>query len=110
MSKFRPELGDCDGSETFIPNDTALFLIRDSVAKRRSLIHGMLEDGKGHYCALGAFWQDYPGTSINVSIVDEVAAVNDSVPITATPRERWKKVNEWLRFKISAMTTRQAKA
>ena len=108
MSKLRPELEDGDDDSIYIPRDTALFLIRDSVAKRRSLIHGQLSDGNGHYCALGAFWEDHPDTSIDDSLVDEVAAVNDSIPPQATARERWKKVNEWLRFKIAALTTRKA--
>jgi len=34
-------------------------------------------------------------------LVDEVAAVNDSLPASATPKQRWKKVNEWLRSKIA---------
>jgi hypothetical protein len=102
MSKLRPECGD--SKDPAIPDDTALFLIRDAVAKRRTLIHGKLHDGKGHHCALGSFWTDNPKATINASLVDEVAAVNDSVPPTATPQERWKKVNEWLRFKIKSLT------
>jgi hypothetical protein len=94
--------------KTAMPDDTALFLIRESVAKRRSLIHGELSDGDGHYCAIGAFWQDHPGVTLHTALIDEVAAVNDSVPPTATPKERWKKVSEWLRFKIAAMTNTRA--
>lgn len=104
MSKLRPELIAYRGNESALPDDTALFLIRDSVAKRRGLIYGRLHDGKGEHCAIGAFWNDNPNRVLSASLVDEVAAVNDSVPKTATPQERWKKVNEWLRFKISVMT------
>jgi hypothetical protein len=39
--------------------------------------------------------------------VDEVAAVNDSIGPSATPKERWKKVNSWLRFKIAAITQKR---
>lgn len=102
MSRLRPEARNSTG--TALPDDTALFLIRDSVARRRSLIFGKLHDGNGAHCAIGAFWADNPGRTLHSSLIDEVAAVNDSVPQTATPQERWKKVNEWLRFKISAMT------
>jgi hypothetical protein len=101
MSKLRPECGT--SNKPAIPNDTALFLIRDSVAKRRTLIHGKLHDGKGHHCAMGAFWTDNPGATVNSSLLDEVAAVNDSIPPSATPQERWKKVNSWLRFKLKVL-------
>jgi hypothetical protein len=104
MSKLRPECKD--STSPAIPDDTALFLIRDSVARRRTLIHGRLHDGKGHQCALGSFWTDNPKAAINSSLVDEVAAVNDSVPPTATPQERWKKVNSWLRWKLQVLAAR----
>lgn len=101
MSKLRPECHSSD--KPALANDTAIFLIRDAVAKRRSLIHGSLHDGKGHHCAIGAFWTDNPKVALNSRLIDEVAAVNDSVPPTATAHERWKKVNSWLRFKLKSM-------
>lgn len=103
MSNLRPECGTATIG-TALADDTALFLIRDSVAKRRSLIHGRLHDGGGHHCAIGAFWADNPKATLRSSLIDEVAAVNDSVPPTATPHERWKKVNEWLRWKIKVLS------
>jgi hypothetical protein len=102
MSKLRRECSA--GTGTAMPDDTALFLMRDSVAKRRSLIYGRLHDGVGNHCAIGAFWEDNPKVILHTSLIDEVAAVNDSVPPTATPKERWKKVNSWLRFKIASLT------
>lgn len=103
-SKLRPECGSGDG--VALPEDTALYLLRDSVARRRGLIHGRLRDGRGHTCAMGAFWDDNPKLTVSWKLLDEVAAVNDSVPPTASPQERWKKVNSWLRFKIKALTVR----
>jgi hypothetical protein len=101
MSKLRPE---CKNSnEPAIPDSTALYLIRDSVAKRRSLIHGRLHDGQGRHCAIGCFWTDNPKATLRSSLIDEVAAVNDSIPPTATPHERWKKVNGWLRWKLKVL-------
>jgi hypothetical protein len=101
MTKLRPE---CSSShEAAIPNDTALYLILDSVAHRKELIFGKLGDNHGGYCAIGAFWADHPGASLCSSLIDEVALVNDSVPQSATPRERWKKVNSWLRWKIRVL-------
>ena len=103
VSKLRPECHAARNDESAIPNDTALFLIRDAVARRRGLIRGRLHDGKGHHCALGCFWEDNPKAVVYSSLIDEVAAVNDSLPYSATPKERWKKVNEWLRFKIATL-------
>jgi len=103
MSKLRPEATTYRGPDPCLPDDTALFLIRDAVARRGSLIYGRLNDGKGEHCAIGAFWADNPGQVLNSKLIDEVAAVNDSVPPSATPQQRWKKVNEWLRFKIARL-------
>jgi hypothetical protein len=103
-SKLRPELVGRAGNVP-IPNDTALFLIRDAVEKRRALGHGALDDPKtGLHCALGAFWEDNPRTSINWSVIDEVAAVNDSVkPGPNAARLRWQKVRSWLRWKVRVL-------
>ena len=101
MSKLRPECGS--SNEPSIPDSTALYLIRDSVAKRRSLIYGKLKDGRGGTCAIGAFWDDNPKATLHSSLIDEVASVNDSIPPTATAHERWKKVNGWLRWKIKVL-------
>lgn len=103
MSKFRPECGNARKDEDALSDATALYLIRDSVAKRRGLIHGMLHDGKGGHCAMGAFWTDNPKAIVNSWLVDEVAAVNDSIPKSATPQTRWKKVNSWLRWKLRVL-------
>lgn len=101
MSTLRPE---CSASKDTAINDaTALYLIRDSVAKRRSLIHGRLHDGNGGHCAMGAFWTDNPKATVNTALIEEVAAVNDSIPKTASPHERWKKVNGWLRWKLKVL-------
>jgi hypothetical protein len=108
MSKLRTR-GVKDSNEAAMPDDTALFLIRDSVAKRRELIYGDLHDGYGNHCAIGAFWNDNPRVTLNSALIDEVAAVNDSVPPTASAKERWKKVNSWLRFKIAAISNRAKK-
>lgn len=102
MTKFRPECGTYTGDS--LSDETALYLIRDAVARRRSLIFGRLHDGTGKHCAMGAFWADNPKAIVNSSLVDEVAAVNDSIPKTATPHERWKKVNSWLRWKMRFIT------
>src|SRR5258708_35983275 len=101
MSKLRPET--TDSIYPAIADETALFLIRDSVSRRRALIYGRLHDGHGGHCAIGSFWSDNPQVVLNSALVDEVAAVNDSVPSTATAQERWKKDNSWLRWKIRVL-------
>ncbi len=101
MSKLRPECGS--SKEPALNDSTALYLIRESVAKRRSLIYGRLHNANGQHCAIGCFWADNPKVSLNSSLIDEVASVNDSIPPTATPHERWKKVNGWLRWKIKLL-------
>lgn len=104
MSIYRPE---CKSSTSpAIPDDTALFLIRDAVARRRVLIHGRLHSAAGEHCAIGAFFADNPRAALNRALIDEVAAVNDSVPLSATPQERWKKVQGWLRWKIKVLAAR----
>lgn len=105
MSKLRA-VGTRNSNDPALADDTALFLICRSVSRRRSLIHGRLKDGEGHYCAIGAFWEDHPGTTLHTALIDEVAAVNDSVPLSATAKERWKTVNSWLRFKLASLSGR----
>jgi hypothetical protein len=104
---LRPECSN--SNDPAISDETALYLIRDSVAKRRSLIHGRLHDGGGRHCAMGAFWTDNPKLTVHSHLIEEVAAVNDSVPPTATAHERWKKVNSWLRWKLRVMATGEKK-
>jgi len=103
MSKFRSEC-KTSYSGTALPDDTAIFLIRNAVMRRKALIYGQLHGGQGKHCALGCFWADNPNATLNTSLVDEVAAVNDSVPPQATQKERWKKVNGWLRWKIKVLS------
>lgn len=105
MSRLRRECSN--STKPALPDDTALFLIRDAVARRRSLIHGRLDGPNNSHCAIGAFWEDNPGKTLKSSLIDEVAAVNDSVPPTASTRERWKKVNEWLRWKVKVLAGQQ---
>jgi hypothetical protein len=101
MSRLRPEL--VNGRGEAMPNETALYLICDSVAKRRSLIHGHLDDNNGKHCALGCFWADHPQAVLNDSLINEVAIVNDSLPKSTSPKVRWKKVHSWLRWRLKVL-------
>ena len=100
MSAIRPECRDASPNSIYVPRDTALYLICDSVERRGKLIHGRLYGADGLHCALGAFWTDNPNTSLDPSLIDEVATVNDSLGANATPKERWSKVRSWLRWKL----------
>jgi hypothetical protein len=104
-TKLRPT-GCSNSDKPAMPDDTAIWLIRDSVAKRKGLIYGKLRGDEGEYCAIGAFWADHPGVTLHTALIDEVAAVNDSVGPKASPQTRWKKVNSWLRFKIKTLAAR----
>ena len=106
-SKLRPET--CNSTHPAIPDDTALYLIRASVAQRKELIYGKLHDYKGGHCALGCFWYDNPGATLHTALIDEVAAVNDSIPPSASAKERWRKVNSWLRWKLNVLAHREYK-
>jgi len=110
MSKLRPECGPADRHSAYIPPDTALYLIRDSVERRGMLIHGRLHGNNGLHCALGCFWTDNPTASLDNRLIDEVAAVNDSLGPCATTRERWLKVRSWLRWKLRVLSTAKTKA
>ena len=102
MSKLRPETAN--SKEPALPYDTALYLIRDAVDRRNMLGHGALFDRSvGAHCAIGAFWKDNPGCTLSSALIDEVAAVNDSVP-NASPKQRWLKTRSWLRWKVRLLT------
>jgi len=101
-SKLRPET--TASTEPAMPRDTALYLILDSVERRGKLIHGRLHGPNGLHCAIGAFWADNPGITLSSNLINEVAAVNDSLGPNATPKERWSKVRSWLRWKLRTMT------
>jgi hypothetical protein len=103
MSKLRPECGTAGPGSIFVPRDTALFLIRDAVDRRHGLIHGHLHGPNKTHCAIGCFWADNPRAVLDSSLIDEVAAVNDSLGLNATPRQRWLKVRSWLRFKLRVL-------
>lgn len=102
MSKLRPECGTVRDRPA-MDDTVVMFFLREAVAKRRSLIYGKLHDAEGNHCAMGCLWTDYPGAVVNTSLVDEIAAVNDAIPATASNHERWKKVNKWLKFKLEVM-------
>jgi len=49
---------------------------------------------------MGAYWERNPTEVVDNSLIDEVAAVNDSVPPEATDFERWRHVRRWLKHQL----------
>lgn len=97
MSLLRPECST--SSKEKLPDQVVLRRVYDAVRKRRTLAYGKLDAADGH-CAMGCFWDDNPGTVVATKVLDQVAAVNDSVPPTATRSERRKHVMRWLEWKL----------
>lgn len=100
MSALRPTLRS-GGSNPMPDTFDAYYMIRESVERRRGLIHGKLEDGSG-VCAIGAFFDDNPKLALPTCIVDEVAAYNDSLR-RLTPYDRRVKVLRWLTTRITLL-------
>ena len=103
MSKLRPTLGT--STNPTAPLDTALYLIQQSVLRRDGLLHGKLDDGQGHFCAIGCLFEDHR-LVIETRLVDEVAAVNDSMPrVNMVTRRR--RVLDWLNWKLAIVRSGQ---
>lgn len=79
---------------------TAYLLIYRAVKDEPGLIHGRLHDGRGSHCAIGNYFHKHGNTSLPEDLIDEVAAVNDSVP-DASPRQRKLSVLRWLRWRLA---------
>jgi hypothetical protein len=101
MSKLRPEVRDNNGEFPVMSNGTAYFMIEQAVRAQQGLIAGRLHEGRAH-CAIGSYWAVNPKTALPSTLIDEVAAVNDSMPF-ATPRQRKIHVLRWLRWKLSTL-------
>lgn len=99
MSKLRPELVDSTRPLYVPPRDTALLLIHNAVKDRDAgLIHGHLHQ-KGESCAIGCYFDAHRDYSLPSALIDEVAAINDSVP-RYTMKQRRAYVLRWLRWKL----------
>lgn len=97
MSKLRPTLRT--GTYPAMTNGTALLMIHSAVKAQNGLVHGKLEE-RGEFCAIGSYFEVNPRTSLYDELIDEVAAVNDSVPHVSS-RQRRLHVLRWLRWKLA---------
>lgn len=100
MSSLRPTLRTGSGKPCMC-DGTAYLMILSAVKTRAGLVHGKLHD-RGESCAIGSYFDVNDSTSLPDSLIDEVAAVNDSVP-QATNRQRKLYVARWLRWKLAQL-------
>lgn len=99
MSTLRPECGA--GTTPSPPQNVIWSRLYRAVRSRRSLAYGKLHDN-GQHCAMGCYWEDNFG-SVPTAIIDEVAAVNDSIPPTSPPSVRRRHVLKWLAWKLEML-------
>ena len=101
MSHLRPTHPAKAG--TFSPNGaTAYLMIYNALRDREGLIHGKLDGPLGEHCAIGWYFEVNDRTALDLDLIDEVAAVNDSMP-KATKRQRKNMVARWLRWKLTQL-------
>lgn len=99
MSKLRPTLTNAKPGTPCMRNGTAYLMILNAVETRKGLVSGELEI-KGEYCSIGSYFHVNKGTSLPDPLIDEVAAVNDSMP-TLSPSERKVRMVRWLKWKLA---------
>ena len=104
MTSLRPTL--VASKQPGLTYTATYYRVLEAVNSRRALIHGKLEDGTGHFCAIGSYFEQ-SRVPINSEAIDEIAAYNDSFPHLSA-QERWKKVQSWLRFQVQAMLPKKA--
>lgn len=101
MSKLRPECRSAEAKRG--PQHPSVIYARifDLLSKRRGLIYGKLDGAAGEHCAMGCYWDRYSYDTVPTSIVDEIAAVNDSVKPGESKFKRWQRVRQYLRIKLA---------
>jgi hypothetical protein len=101
MSRLRPTTPAKAG--TFSPKGaTAYLMIYNALRDQDGLIHGKLDGPRGEHCAIGWYFDVNEKTALDLDLIDEVAAVNDSVP-NATKKQRRDMVSRWLRWKLTQL-------
>lgn len=99
-STLRPELKPGNGKAYCPTGGTAYLMIFSAVQAQPGLVHGKLHD-HGASCAIGSYF-DVNRASLPWALIDEVAAVNDSVP-HLSERQRKQHVARWLRWKLKQL-------
>lgn len=101
MSALRPTLGNNDAGHPVMTNGTAYMMILQAVKRGHGLVHGRLHY-QGESCAIGSYFEINKRTALPNALIDEVAAVNDSVP-HMTKQQRKLYVTKWLRWKLRTL-------
>lgn len=100
MSELRKELRS--GSKLpCVSNGTAYMMILSAVKVQQGLVHGVLHS-HGEHCAIGSYFDVNDKTSLPKTLIDEVAAVNDSVPHLSNFKRK-QHVQRWLRWKLKSL-------
>lgn len=100
MSELRPTLNS--GSKLpCMENGTAYMMILNAVEQQPGLVHGRLH-AHGEHCAIGSYFEVNSKTALPETLIDEVAAVNDSMPHLSN-KQRKQRVARWLRWKLTSL-------
>jgi hypothetical protein len=102
MAKLRPTLSSAGKDTPIMRDGTAYLLIYNAVQDAPGLIHGKLRNGEGEYCAIGNYFERHARTGLPSELIDEVAAVNDSVPHKSM-RQRKLLMLRWLRWRLNQL-------
>lgn len=101
MSKLRPEAHHV-ATNKYCPTGGSAYLIAYNAVKSKSaLIHGKLHL-HGESCAIGSVWDVNPNIALKADFIDEIAAVNDSIP-NASAKARRNHVLRWLQWKLATI-------
>lgn len=100
MSVLRPTLIKSEKGDPVVSNGTAYLMILNAVEARTKLVHGKISD-HGEYCAIGSFFNTNR-VCLPTTLVDEVAAVNDSMPHVSEQTRRLRMMR-WLRWKLKQL-------
>ncbi len=102
MSVLRNEVVDAKPGTPSPQGGTAYLMILNAVEQQRGLVHGKLHNTDGEHCAIGSFFDVNGKMALSTKIIDEVAAVNDSMP-HLTRRQRKLRVLRWLRWRLHTL-------
>lgn len=103
MKTLRPEVRSTN--DPAISGGSAYFAIYNAVKAQPGLIHGRLDNEYGAHCAIGSYFALPKHMALPTSLIEEVAAINDSLP-NASAATRKREVLRWLRWKLDKLGMR----
>lgn len=103
MAELRPELNSVKAGDNTpcMRNGTAYLMILTAVQQQQGLVHGKLH-AHGEHCAIGSYFEINKKTCLPSELIDEVAAVNDSVPHLSNSKRK-SFVARWLKWKLTSL-------